>query len=1773
MAKFTINIVADNSRALQSVAEVQQKLNDIERHPIEIKIDANGNTDLLKQLTKLEQAKARAASANAKIVESENKVKIARAQTRTETAKAATEEKKAETAKRQATLETKKATTAEKQRQVAIERATEAEKKQALQEERTNTKKAESEVLDKKLQLSAEKRAQGEKKATNATKELGEATEKTAKKTESLWDNFKKFARWYIIGNAFSGIVRSMKDALETMKAVDDELVTIRKVTGFSNEQIAGIKEQAYSNASKYGVGAADYLESVAAFSRAGYKEQAAALAELSTKTQIVGDTTAEVANQFLLSVDAAYQYKGSIEQLTRVLDGANEIDNKYATSIEKIAEGMGIVAPVASQMHVTVDELAASIGTITAVTQRSGSEAARALRALFLNIVGDTKTEIDEGVTWTTGEIAGLRDVIRQYAPEAYKAAEATKSVIDPMEAIGGLAKSMQDGLLTEQRLMEMVSDIGGKLRTSQLLALIQNWDMYQSMLQDYAGAVGSADKEVENALDSWTRKTNQLKNAWAEFVSHLVDSGEIKTGIDIMIGFVKVLDSGVGKVAAFTLVIAGLAGAIAKLISAVKDLNLAFMSSPMFLAGAAAAAIGGFVLLVDKLNVTYDEQKKTLEDLQAQYDELYGDGTEIDQLRSKTEELTDVERNRLAVLEAQSAELEKQIKKQKEQTFLAWRKEQASNMEWQLADENIPESGGFVNINATAKQLTDTREALAKLNAEYESGKKSAAEYKSGIQALVVELGRSVTAIKGGVDAGVGLETDERKLLEIYNKLVHVLAENTENTKANTQAKEDNADASDEAAAANDALKTAFEEVDKNSTLTYGTLEELEALYPGLSSRILDANGNLTAEGQAALSTRAAFTNLIGQMIAFNNTGLNVADKISQLQALARQAGVTGSAVLFAVGASQFKEAADAYVEIGYSRDEAEEAAFNDYYNYNWSKGVNDYFKSQEKITAPLGGGGGGSTKTDPAQEYLNSLKQIVEDEKARYNLMEAQGASGAELAAQAKVIQEKLHDQAEQMREMGASYSDVTALSTEWWTWQEKIAKLLEEDTVGPLKEVVDLEKQRLSYIKASGASEEEQIAQMRLIQESLKRQEEEMRRIGADEKDILSVTTEWYNLENEINDIQDKIAEKLREDIAKTLDDIVDNLKSARQAMLDPLQAQLDALIAAHDATEERREEEEKIAAVQQRQLELEKARIALENAQRERTVRQYNARSGQWEWVANAKDVEAAQKNVETAQKNLIDAQTALAEYYADKEYEAAKANIEKQIENTNNAFDALSDAIEEAAQAIRDGKMSYEDAYAFIKDKMKEIYTEYGVDLTDALDTSMGNLTGALNDSVDGLQTALGKIKALIAGLSSETQASAIDAADIIAAGEDAANGIALFTQYIQNALETNDPESAIKELSDAIRSGIVTNLNDVGSILAALNGEYAGISASTAKLWALTKMQANSIAWHMTSDAATQAALHAENVQLGTAIGLSYNSATGTWHDASGQQVYTLNAVNGAWSSTLNDSTLGGTGIVGTGGSSSGEVIDTTGGATFTQPNGNQIVIDPLKPDEAQRNESYKAAQARVNGMTLDEYKSTKNSGSLGAGYGNGFEDDDGDTWAAMAWSSYGASATGISKNSTAGKFIQGVLNGEIKPGETLNATDGSFHYFMEALEDGGVLATHGSETLRFFDRGGILRGRGGIKATTLDEMVLPPAMTANLLNAEMNGSFDALLNHLGIITSAANAYGRGNIGSQHNGDVYEMNGVTISEGQARVMTVYDLAQLGKSLALHRGS
>ena len=822
------------------------------------------------------------------------------------------------------------------------------------------------------------------KATTQEIKNAGKAAKETSGFADLMGDSFgrvaAKMALWQVMGNAIAGVKRSFTEALDTMKSVDDEMVTIRKVTGATTAELNKIEKQAYDTASAYGVAADEYLQFVSGFSRAGYGEQASALAELAAKTQIVGDTNAETAQQFLLSVDAAYKYQGNIEQLTKVLDGANEIDNKYATSIQKIAEGLGKVAPIAAQAHVGVDELTAAIGTITAVTQRSGTEAATALRALFLNIIGDTKTEIDEGVTWTTGEIAGLRDVIKVYAKDAYDAAQATGSVINPMKAIAGLSKSMKDGLLTEQQLMEMVSDIGGKLRTSQLLALIQNWDMYESMLTDFAGAAGSADKEVENALDSWTRKTEILNNKWTQFISHLVETDTIKGALDGVIGLVEFLDSDLGHL---TLTIGGVTLAVVALSAAQK--KIAASETVTGIAKVSKALQEAIPLLWN-----YAAAKKAAQSKNHAAESAL---TFLD--TGKAESLISGLKTAgwMAVITLAIAGVNKGLQMMQEATDYLNRSFAEFDSDIKDANDSLEENrarlaeiAGMEDVWQTDEILAE-KAALEETNAELEKQIKNLEKVKVAKAKLMVGGEKASAAyVSGGTFLGGyrpgGGDAWESKA-ESAEAYLTAMQGATELTDAQRTSIENLLGAMDEMMAAYEALK------DGGEKLTDAQQRELDAYYAlksaydwatGGAKRHVDA---LIEEARQSGATGKALYDLVAAQITASDTKLNFSQQIMALQQLATQAGYAGNALantfaLAGINETNLKRTAAGLMQSG--KYSSYEAAYAEALRRTQSSML--YQFSKMTSTAPSGGWGGtsytpsGGSSSSAAKSKQNEL-----------------------------------------------------------------------------------------------------------------------------------------------------------------------------------------------------------------------------------------------------------------------------------------------------------------------------------------------------------------------------------------------------------------------------------------------------------------------------------------------------------------------------------------------------------------------------------------------------------------------------------------------------------------------------------------------------------------------------------------------------------------------------------------------------------------------------
>ena len=116
-------------------------------------------------------------------------------------------------------------------------------------------------------------------------------------------------------------------------------------------------------------------------------------------------------------------------------------------------------------------------------------------------------------------------------------------------------------------------------------------------------------------------------------------------------------------------------------------------------------------------------------------------------------------------------------------------------------------------------------------------------------------------------------------------------------------------------------------------------------------------------------------------------------------------------------------------------------------------------------------------------------------------------------------------------------------------------------------------------------------------------------------------------------------------------------------------------------------------------------------------------------------------------------------------------------------------------------------------------------------------------------------------------------------------------------------------------------------------------------------------------------------------------------------------------------------------------------------------------------------------------------------------------------------------------------------------------------------------------------YDRGGILEGIGGIKATAEPEMVLPPDITKAIQNMLLVPQTDARFERgmdrmraalCGDLRNsnvfAGSTYDDHHVGTQQNGcNFYSFGGVTISEGRARGMSVADFARSAATLAIQK--
>ena len=288
-----------------------------------------------------------------------------------------------------------------------------------------------------------------------------------------------------------------LANAVKELKEVNSMLTQIKKTADqLSKTDLSNLETAAFHAADKYGKQASGYLSDFRKMYNAGYKN-AEAMAELSTLAQAAGDLEANLANDYLIAADAAYQLKGNTEALNKVLDGQTHIAGRYALSMEDLAEATKIAASQSAHSGVSIDQSTAAMGAIR---------------------------EIKDGAS----------------------------SLRDPMQILEDLSKAYTALDESDSRRTDLIRATGDAEYGKQLNALLENWDLYEKMLEDYANGGGSAMEKAMQSANNWEGSINRLGNTFTKVIHNIANSDAVTAVIDGFNGLLSVIDkitSGLGS------------------------------------------------------------------------------------------------------------------------------------------------------------------------------------------------------------------------------------------------------------------------------------------------------------------------------------------------------------------------------------------------------------------------------------------------------------------------------------------------------------------------------------------------------------------------------------------------------------------------------------------------------------------------------------------------------------------------------------------------------------------------------------------------------------------------------------------------------------------------------------------------------------------------------------------------------------------------------------------------------------------------------------------------------------------------------------------------------------------------------------------------------------------------------------------------------------------------------------------------------------------------
>lgn len=383
--------------------------------------------------------------------------------------------------------------------------------------------------------------------------------------------------RIFSVTGAITAFRKIVRDAFNDVKELDEAMTSIAVVTDFSISDLWRQVDEYSKLAQEKGV----ELKGVYDVQKLYYQQGRSA-----EDVKILTDNTLEFARiaemDYAAATDAmtvainAFNLKA--KESIKITDIYSNLAAKAAVDQSELANAMSKVASMAASVGMSLETTSTFLTQIIETTREAPETAGTALKTVLARF-GEVKKLID------TGKSTGTTDEGKEI--DVNKIDTALKTVGVRLTDTNGQMRALDKVILelaekwnsldsmTQRYLATMAA---GSRQQSRFLALMSNSERLTELLGEAYNSAGAGAAQFAKTQESLQSKINNLKTAWTQFTTSVLDSDLLKGAVDtltLLLNTVNALTdalgplSGAAKIAAISFTLIGGGQKIEKLFS----------------------------------------------------------------------------------------------------------------------------------------------------------------------------------------------------------------------------------------------------------------------------------------------------------------------------------------------------------------------------------------------------------------------------------------------------------------------------------------------------------------------------------------------------------------------------------------------------------------------------------------------------------------------------------------------------------------------------------------------------------------------------------------------------------------------------------------------------------------------------------------------------------------------------------------------------------------------------------------------------------------------------------------------------------------------------------------------------------------------------------------------------------------------------------------------------------------------------------------------------